>query len=136
MTTIPSTEKELKNIHFTTLEWKSGLQFIEGEIHFMNQLLNSYVFEPNTPNLFEKLQEFKERLIKVEEEVEKLNNSIRKHESELGGILECNTISEDHSYYQEHELMCVTFEKFYKHFRILKAEIFAYAGGILKHRKN
>ena len=130
------TEKQLKHIHFVTLEWKSSLEFIKGEIQFIQQLLNSYVFEPNTPNLFERLEEYKEQLSKIVVEADQLMKSIRKHESELGGILECDTIAEDHSYYQEHELMNVTFEKFYKNFRKLKADVFAYAANILKRRKN
>ncbi|SHJ30942.1 hypothetical protein [Aquimarina spongiae] len=129
-------QKECKAIHLDTLAWKSSLEFVESEIQFIQQLLNSYVFEPKTPNLFERLQEFKVQLSKVTEEVEGLKNGIRKHESELGGILECDTISESHSYYQEHELMNMTFEKFYRNFRKLKSEVFSYAGTILKSNKN
>ena len=55
-------EISLKNLHFETLEWKSNLQFIQGEVNFINQLLHSYVFEPTTPNLFEKLQEYREKI--------------------------------------------------------------------------
>ncbi len=131
----PLSKKELKEIHLDTLEWKSSLQFIEGEIYFINQLLNSYVFEPTTPNLFERLQELKEKIIQVEEQMSSINESIRKHENELGGMLECDPISEDHSYYQEHELMKITFNDFYKNFRMMKSEIFNYTGGILKKNK-
>ncbi len=132
----PTSEKELKEIHLDTLEWKSSLQFIEGELQFINQLLNSYVFEPTTPNLFERLQEYKEQITKIEEEIEDIYRNIRKHESELGGMLECDTISCDHTYYQDHELLEVTYKKFYKKFRELKSDVFRYAGGILKAKKD
>ncbi len=128
-------EKDLKDIHFDTLEWKSSLQFIIGEIHFINQLLNSYVFEPTTPNLFERLQEFKEQIVKVEEEIQSMNQSIRKHESELGGMLECDTISCDSFYYKEHQSLKKMFDNFCKTFRELKSDVFSYAGGILKKKK-
>ncbi|MBQ0734786.1 hypothetical protein [Aquimarina celericrescens] len=131
----PTSEKQLKEIHLDALEWKSSLYFIEGEIQFINQLLNSYVFEPTTPNLFERLQEYKEQLKKVEEQIESLHKSIRKHESQLGGMLECDTISCDHDYYQEHESLKITYSKFYKNFRELKSKVFGYAGGILKKKK-
>ncbi len=131
----PSLEKELKEIHLDILDWKSSLQFIQREIHFINQLLNSYVFEPNTPNLFERLQEYKEQIIVAEEEIKNINRSIRKHESVLGGMLEFDFISYDHSYYQEHVLMKMTFDDFCKNFRELKANIFNYTGNILKKKR-
>ncbi len=131
----PSSGKALKEIHLETLEWKSCLQFIKGEIQFINQLLNSYVFEPNTLNLFERLQEYKEQITTTEEEIKSIDQSIRKHESLLGEILEFNFVSNDHSYYQEHELIKITFNQFYKDYRQLKASIFGYTGNILKKKK-
>lgn len=134
-TEINTTNKDLRDIHFDTLESKSSLQFIEDEVLFINQLLHSYVFEPTTPNLFERLQEFRQEIKNVEEEIENLNKEIRKHESELGGILECNTISSDHYYYEEHKSLKKRFNEFYRNFRKLKSEVFSYAGGILKNNK-
>ncbi len=130
-----TSEKELKDFHLDTLEWKSSLQFIETEIQFVKQLLHSYVFEPNTPNLFEKLQEFKSQIEDAENEIQTIHLGIRKHESELGGMLECDTISCDTVYYKEHDRLMNLFNDFYKKFRQLKSKIFSYAGGILKSNK-
>ncbi|AXT58149.1 hypothetical protein D1815_21175 [Aquimarina sp. AD1] len=137
MTTETNTmSSDLKDIHFDTLEWKSSLQFIEGELLFINQLLQSYVFEPTTPNLFERLQQFRQGIENIEKEISKLHQKIRKHESELGGMLECDTISCDHYYFDEHKELRNHFYNFYKNFRTLKSEVFQYAGGILKKNKN
>ncbi|WP_103864148.1 hypothetical protein [Aquimarina sp. I32.4] len=133
-TTIVS-EKGLKDIHLDILEWKSNLQFIKDEAHFINQLLNSYVFEPTTPNLFERLQSFKEQMIFIANELENIHTNIRKHESELGGMLECDTISCDTLYYKEHESLKKSFDNFYKISKKLKSEIFQYAGSILRKNK-
>lgn len=127
--------KELKEMHINILKWKSSLRFIQGEIHFINQLLNSYVFEPNTPNLFERLQEFQEQIVSVEKEIQRINQDIRKHESELGGVLECDTISCDSFYYKTHTSMKAVFDDFYKNFNKLKSDVFHYAGGILRKNK-
>ncbi|WP_299431299.1 hypothetical protein [uncultured Aquimarina sp.] len=134
-TKINTTNKDLKDIHFDTLESKSSLQFIEDEVLFINQLLHSYVFEPTTPNLFERLQEFRLEIERVKKEIDTLHEEIRKHENELGGMLECDTISCDHYYYEEHESLKKRFNDFYKNFRKLKSEVFNYAGGILKNNK-
>ena len=128
-------EQELRDIHFETLEWKSSIQFIQGEKLFMNQLLQSYVFEPTTPNLFERIQEFKLEIQDIEKEVEKLQEEIRKHESALGGMLECDTISCYNYYTEDHRRMTALFSDFYKKFQTLKYEVFNYAGGILKTKK-
>ncbi|GGX18809.1 hypothetical protein [Aquimarina muelleri] len=130
-----TSEKELKDFHLDILDWKSSIQFIETEIQFVKQLLNSYVFEPNTPNLFEKLQEFKDQMEDVENEIQAIHLGIRKHENELGGMLECDTISCDTVYYKEHDRLSNLFNDFYKKFRQLKLKTFSYAGGILKNNK-
>ncbi|WP_025743238.1 hypothetical protein [Aquimarina pacifica] len=133
--TISTTHIDLKDIHFNALEWKSNLQFIKGELQFINQLFNSYVFEPTTRNLFERLQEFKDGVLRVEKEIEILEEEIKKHESELGGMLECDTISCDHYYYNKHQKLKITLDVFYKNYRRLKSEIFSYTGGVLKSNK-
>ena len=128
-------ETALKDIHFETLEWKSGLQFTVIEIQFIHQLLNSYAFEPNTPNLFERLQEFKEQIIAIEEEIKNINISIRKQESGLGDMFECDTISCDNFYYKAHQSLKSTVKIFNKKFRKFKADVFSYAGAILRKKK-
>lgn len=135
-TTAIINKTEAKEIHFEMLEWKSGLQFIAEEIQFINQLLNSYIFEPNTPNLFERLQEFKLQMAKIEEEIQEITSSISKHENELGGMMECDTLSCDVFYTEKHSSLKKAIEKFYKKYGVLKGEVFNYAGGILKKNKN
>ena len=51
-----------QEFHTTTKNWISSLQFIEDELRFIENLMCSYVFEPDTPNLFERLQDYKERV--------------------------------------------------------------------------
>ena len=129
------TVQDLKNIHFTTLEWKSSLEFISDEAQFINQLLNSYVFEPNTPNLFERLQEFKEELSVLENDLKILHEHIRNQENKLGGMLECDTISCDEVYLKGIQLLEDEIITFDKKFKSLKSRVFRYAGSILKNKK-
>ncbi len=69
METIVNTQKKLEHIHFETLDWKSALQFIDDEVHFIHQLVGSYSFEPNTPNLFESLQKFKWQISEIKKKL-------------------------------------------------------------------
>ena len=45
-------ERKIEVMHDDLQNWKSYLRFIEDEMVFIQRLLDSYVFEPRTPNLF------------------------------------------------------------------------------------
>lgn len=128
-------DKKLDELHLETLEWKSSIQFIIGEISFIKQLVNSYSFEPHTRNLFERVQEFKEELKKIETSIEKMRLRMVKHENQLGGILEQDRISFDHEYYKKHRLLERRFKLFYQEYRELKSNIFTYLSSVLKGNK-
>ncbi len=127
--------KKLEDLHWDAQEWKSKFQLVRDEINFIENLLNSYVFEPNTPNLFEKLQGYKERLQKTIKKIARVEKGIQKHESDLGGLLECKDASCDLSFYQSHDLLELEVMGSLGNFQKLKHEIFNYAGGVLKKRK-
>jgi hypothetical protein len=60
-------EKQVEKLHWESFKWKSHFLLMEDELFFIDRLLNSYVFEPNTPNLFERLMEYKTRTKKLKE---------------------------------------------------------------------
>lgn len=127
--------KKAEELHWESQKWKSNLQFMEDEITFIDDLLNSYVFQPNTPNLFERLQGFQERLKKVKSNKKEVRNGISKHDSDLGGMIECTTDICDLEYYQKHDKLKAEVVNCTEIFKTLKSDIFNYAGGILKKRK-
>ncbi|CAZ97616.1 Conserved hypothetical protein [Zobellia galactanivorans] len=116
-------------------QWKSSLRFLEDEIAFMEHLLDSYVFEPDTPILFDRLQNHKSGLQNIEGAVKKIQDQIYKHENMLGGILECNTAPFDIAFYRRHERLQFEVDFCTTSFGGLKTDIFSYAGTILKKRK-
>ena len=127
--------KKAEELHYEVQEWKSNLHFINNEIIFIEHLLGSYAFQPNTHNLFERLQNYQLRLKKSKKNKAKIQTSIAKHENNLGGIMECTDAFCDLQYYNKHNAMKDTVQDYIKEFRILKAEIFNYAGSILKKKK-
>lgn len=128
-------EKKVEELHWEIQQWKSSFQFMEDEIIFIMHLLDSYIFQPNTRNLFERLQDYKLRLKKVKATKKDIQGQISKHENTLGGILECNDSTDDLTYYQVHDNLKNKVDTSYNEFQKLKSEIFNYAGGILKKRK-
>lgn len=132
----PDQKKKLEDLHWQIQQWKSNLQFMEDEILFINRLLSSYAFQPNTPNLFERIEDFKSRIKKISIVKQEINIRITKHENILGGILECADAECDLTYYQKQDKLQTEVDFCLDHFRQLKSEIFNYAGGILKNRKS
>ncbi len=126
---------KVEELYRDTKRWKSCFHFNSDEMLFLERLLNSYVFEPNTPNLFERLRDFHERLKKSITVKSDVTDRIRKHEANLGGMLQCTDSSCDLEYYSKHEQLKAEVTGFQEDFRQLKSEIFNYAGGILKKRK-
>lgn len=128
-------EKKVEELHWEIQQWKSSLQFMEDEIVFFLRLLGSYAFQPNTPNLFERLQDFKMRIEKSKKFTQDVKVLISKHENIMGGMLECTDSTCDISYYRKHDELGTRVDTCIANFRKLKSEIFNYAGGILKRRK-
>lgn len=127
--------KKVARLHMELKQWKSNLYFIRDEMIFIERLLNSYVFQPNTPNLFERIQDYLYRLKKVEQKREKFVALIGHHENDLGGMLECKDDNCDSYYYRRHDALKAEVVQCSHIFQELKSEIFNYAGGILKKRK-
>lgn len=127
---------KIEALHADCQNWKSKLKFVEVEMVFINRLLDSYVFQPNTQELFDKLQSYTSNLTQMEGRKKEILILIKVHKKDLGGMLECTTESCDLTYYKKHEELKVQLVDYMEHFKSLKSDIFSYAGGILKNRKH
>jgi len=125
----------LQKLHLDTQKWKSSFFLMNDELLFIEQLLHSYVFEPNTPNLFERLQDYLERLKHIKGDKTNMQKLLIHHENNLGGSIECKNSKWDEDVYMEHEKLKANVANCLQKFQILKSEIFNYAGGILKKRR-
>lgn len=126
---------ELEKFHLDSQQWKSSFHLMKDELLFIEELLHSYVFEPDTPNLFERLQDYLARLKTVKLYRTELEEQITQHESKLGGALECTNGQGDEDVNAEHEQLKAYVVNCLQQFQILKSEVFNYAGGILKKRR-
>lgn len=133
--TLKTQNIKVEELYKETRQWKSGLFFIQDEIIFIDRLLNSYVFEPNTPNLFERLQNYRHRLQKIKSNKARIEKLIGKHENNMGGMLECIDKLCDEQYYKKHHKLKAEVANCRETFHELKSDIFNYAGGVLKKRK-
>jgi hypothetical protein len=127
--------KKVEELQTDCKYWISTFNFFEEEIIFIKKLLDSFAFEPNTPNLFERLQDFKKRLAAVNIEWKSSKESILQHENNLVGMLKCKDKTCDLTFYNAHNILKKQVLENFDNFKILKSEIFNYAGGILKNNK-
>lgn len=127
--------KKTETFYYDCQNWRSKLWFMEDEILFINRLLTSYVFEPDTPDLFERLQDYLGRLEKSKKAKSRVLERIITHEKNLGGIFECKDESCDLGFDRKHKAIEAQVVDCIQDFQTLKTEIFNYAGAILKKRK-
>jgi hypothetical protein len=111
--------------------WKLMLGYKENEIEFINNLLNSDAFKVSRPNLFERLQGFKDEVKIQTKEIVGLKREVIAYKNELKRILECEDVSCDTFYLENHKLLKNRFEEFYTSFNEYKTQVYNYTGGVL-----
>lgn len=132
---ISENQKEIRNLHLEIQKYKSDLQFINDELIFMGNMLDSYIFEPDTPNLFERLQEYKTHLKTCTNKKETIIDQLSIHENNIGGLLDHKNIPINPVDYENHEKLKKSVQNFMNDYQKLKTEFFNYTGGILKKHK-
>ncbi|NER09099.1 hypothetical protein SAMN06265375_1011417 [Muriicola jejuensis] len=126
----------LDTLHRESRNWISQLEFSQDEINFFIKLLNSYVFEPDTPALFEDLQSHQKNLSKAEKKCKALKKQVLEHENQLSGLLDLHNHTLDAAYKDKHMYLKEDMEQCTAEFLNLKKEMFRYGQTILKKRHN
>ena len=126
---------KVQELYLDLQKWKSYIHFIDDEMQFIEKLLNSYVFEPRTPNLFERLELFKQKFAKSKADKLMIKELIAQHEGEMAGILECTTPICDSTYRKKHKDFIKKISDYIESYLRLKSEVYAYAGSVLKSAK-
>lgn len=129
-----SREKTMEKNFSEISTWESSLIFLEEEIQFLLKLLITDIYESNIPNLYERLQEYSNKLQDFKKEETELKKELEKHKADLSGQLEEYEEQQDFLNKQSHVLLRKKLKAFSKRFSNLKLEIFNYAGNILKKR--
>lgn len=128
-------ERGTQELYLELQQWSSHIHFIEDEMHFINRLLNSYVFEPTTPNLFERLELFKQNFERSKKQKQRIKKRILEHQGKIAGILECSPKTGDLAYCRAHKKLKQKINEYFEEYLLLKSEIYGYAGSVLKRRK-
>lgn len=128
-------EKEIEKLLREIAGWKENLSNIAEEINFLQLLLRADVFEPGE-DLFESLQDYYDTIIEFRSENRDLNKEAHNHRYDVEGILECEDISCEVFYHEEHVKLGRKIEDFTERFRKFKLEVFSYTGKHLKQHSS
>ncbi len=134
-TNVQSGTNAIEGLYREIHAYKTQLNFAQDEINFMYDQLRGYNFQPNTQNLFERLQIFEKRLVDGKLENAKLLLKLKHHENQIGGMLESEIKQVDFSFIKTHQILLDNLEKYLAFHHDLKLEIFNYISGFLKKRK-
>lgn len=128
-------EKKVDKLHNETRELLSELGFIEYEIKFLSNLLESYDFVPHLESMFEESQLLKKDLSIVNKENMKMIVNLHDHDNQLGGMLECNDNDCALDYVCEHNDLIKNINEYIGNYKNIKKRVFSYSNIILERKK-
>lgn len=126
--------KKAEDFQYECQYWKSKLCFMEDETIFIDRLLNSNVFEIETPNLFERLQDYKRKLKEIETKKIEVIQRITEYERIIDIMHKGKNDAPEIKFYLTYNDLRRLFIGFEETFQSLKVDIFNYVGGILQKR--
>ncbi len=127
------TDKSVDELHYNSEIWLQNLAFFNIELDFLNELIKSYPFGNNIPNLFERIQLFLKEINTLKnEKYPLLNDAIHKHKKQLERKFECTDLSCDDFYIVEHEKIVQQVFNYVQDYRSFKRGLYEYMSGKLK----
>lgn len=124
----------LETLHQESRKWLSQIEFAADENTFFRNLLQSYVFEPDTPDLFEDLQMHQKGLDDARDKCNALKRQVVEHENQLSGLMQLDNHTLDAAYQDKHKYLKEDMEECMAGFQKLKLDMFRYGQTILKKR--
>lgn len=125
-------EKEIAALIKENMAWKEDLSYTGEEINFISKFLEGDVFQKNILNLYEKIQIFSSQLDVLRTQNLDLAMEVHNNQYDIEGMLECEDISCEIFYHDEHLKLGMRIMEFMKNFKKFKLEVFSYTSGLLK----
>lgn len=125
------TDKTSEELQFNLAFYESRLILLQEEWEFFKHVLGSTIFNPKTPNLFEKIELFKAEIDQHMKLTSKLTTTVEKQYKEVQLKVECDELSCDDYFlrnYHDTELELVNFLNQTAKF---KSEMMEYLKGLI-----
>jgi len=124
-------EKTREKYFSAISKWENSLMIVSEEIKFLGKLLSTGVFEPNIPNLYERLQQYSKKLQDLNDEKTILEKEIKAHITYFSKQLGENAV-QDAVIKKTQLQLRKNINAFSKKHSELKLEIFNFTGNILR----
>lgn len=123
-------------MHFSSLQWQSELNFYKDEQRFFEDMLKEYTMPIIESNLFSRIQDLITELSASEKELKQLQEQVNNHTNRLERLVEnVDEPGEGRTYRQEHKNILQLVNDFTKNYKQLKKDIFGAVTEALKHQK-
>ena len=128
--------KSAEEMHFSSNQWISELNFIKDEHHFFEDMLKEYTLPIIESNLLSKVKDLIDRITKYKQKSETLLNKITEHRNGLQVMVDgINQLEEENRYKKEHRKLLVDVNQFSLEYNDFKKEIFETIARALKQQK-
>ncbi len=127
-------DKNVEELENDTLEWDKTLQTCTDELVFLKHLLTSEVFQTINPNTSEKIKSYTEEFEDIKTEKIEVQLALRNHKNDLKGMLECEDISCDIFYQNQHQELLNRLKDLLANYQQLKLSIFHFSIPFLKRK--
>ena len=122
---------EVEKMHKDAMYWISMIDYYQKDLQFAEKLLNAKIYKSKTRNFLERTQRYKNKISYLDNILSEFLNEIANHENEIRGLVDCNTISCDIVYQQNHQKAEKSFKEKSIDFQSIKSEIFDYILNVL-----
>ena len=128
-------EQEIAELLKENTGWKNSMAGINEEIHFLNLYLRGDIFDDDRPELYEKLEKYMHELENLKAESIQLSREIHNHRYDIEGMMECEDISCEVFYHEEHIKLEKQMENLKEKLNFFRRDLFAYTGNALRKFK-
>jgi hypothetical protein len=128
--------KSAEEMHFSSTQWISELNFIKDEHQFFEGMLKEYTLPIIESHLLSKVKDLIDHLTKYKQKVETLINKTTEHRNGLQIIVDgIDQLDEENRYKKEHRKLLIDVTQFSLENNDLKKEIFETIAQALKQQK-
>ena len=127
--------KELYHLHEETANWLSEMEFMKDEQMFLEHLLSTHFLDLSSSKLYEPTRKLIRRLKEVEALGTEIVEITRKHDENIGVMLENKRASRTSKLLTEHEKIKIDYDNYTLKFRYVKKKIFALIKDIMIQHK-
>jgi len=132
-----SKKSKLYDLHDSTVNWVSELEFMKDEQVFLEHLLSTHFLDLSAENLYDATRKLIRKLKEVEKLGIELYNKIHKYNNEIGEVLETKETNENQieKINKEYVDFKKDFENYNVKFKYVKKKIFGLIKEIMVHHK-